>query len=450
MKNLNKLVLGFTALILLLCGCKETVDIPSSTASVEKVSGSYQEVAMSYVKEIMEEDYQAISNNYNYDEEMMKLVNDNQLNIVFESLITQNGKIIEVQNSNEIAQGAYVIVQVPTLLEKDNITINVVFDVDRNIAGVNFSEYIEPLNEVVSPIHLPTGATEVETPMIMRDGKELSGTLTLPNLEKLGPIVVLVHGSGPNDRDETIYGNTIFRDIAYLLAEKGIASYRYDKRTYLYSEESAEDTTFTVYDETINDVVDIVSILKSSDEVNKDEIYVLGHSLGGYCIPRIAQETEVAGYIMMAAPVSDLKTIMEEQFQYLSNFSDDKTYFDEALEELKRLENIEILKETDVIMGMGAAYWKDILSYEPLIEANTIDEPILVLQGEEDYQVTMSEYMLWKDEFEEKSNWSFISYEGLSHLMMPGDISENPNQYYTIKNNVDKRVSDDIAEFLLK
>ncbi|MDZ7606573.1 MAG: hypothetical protein U5K79_13515 [Cyclobacteriaceae bacterium] len=58
--------------------------------------------------------------------------------------------------------------------------------------------------------------------------------MTLPKGKNSFPIVLFVHGSGPNDRDETIGPNKPFRDIAYGLAEKGIASLRYDKRTFVY------------------------------------------------------------------------------------------------------------------------------------------------------------------------------------------------------------------------
>jgi len=85
---------------------------------------------------------------------------------------------------------------------------------------VIFSEYIEP--STVAALTLPEGTAEQELTLTMRDGKDLPATLTLPQGDQPAPVIILVHGSGPNDRNETLYGNTVFQDIAYRLAEQGI------------------------------------------------------------------------------------------------------------------------------------------------------------------------------------------------------------------------------------
>ncbi len=450
MANVKKIVLLLTVLMMVVSGCAQNEENPTETPSVELVSGSYQDIASSFMIDIQEENYESINTRYSYDEAMQEFVDNDELVNGFKSLITSAGAVIEIQTISEVVQGDFVIVQVPVILEKDQLIVNVVFDEERKIAGVNFAEYVEPSKEVVSPIELPSKAEEIDMPLIMRDGKELPGTLTIPQSEEPGPLVILVHGSGPNDRDETIYGNTVFKDIAYLLAQEGIASYRYDKRTLVYNEELIGDYDFTVYDETIYDVVDIVSILKSNEEISASEIYILGHSLGGYCIPRIAQLTEVAGYIMMAAPASDLRTLMEYQYNYLSQFQEDKTAFNEAINALSKLDDIDALSEEEFIMGSYSAYWQDILNYDVLLESDAIDVKTLVLQGEEDYQVPMSEFNMWKQHHENNELWTFISYEGLSHLMMPGNLGEDPTEYYMIRNNVNSEVTKDIASFILE
>ena len=139
-----------------------------------------------------------------------------QLQASLEPSLKQLGALKEIQTANEIQQGGYIIVQVPVLFENQNLCVNVVFDDQDQIAGVNFSEYVEPSN--VAALTLPEGAAEQELTLTMRDGKDLPATLTLPQGDQPAPVIILVHGSGPNDRNETLYGNTVFQDIAYRLA----------------------------------------------------------------------------------------------------------------------------------------------------------------------------------------------------------------------------------------
>ena len=111
---------------------------------------------------------------------------------------------------------------------------------DGKIAGILTAVYQEPDTEERKEY------TEKEISISIGEGKELPGTLILPDGEGPFPVVVFVHGSGPSDRDETINGNKPFKDLAEGLAEKGIASYRYDKRTYVYQKEAAMDIGLTV------------------------------------------------------------------------------------------------------------------------------------------------------------------------------------------------------------
>ena len=132
----------------------------------------------------------------------------------------------------------------------------------------------------------------------------------------------MIHGSGPNDRDETIGSLKPFRDIAEGLAEHGVAVYRFDKRTYVYGNEMMADHGITPADESIEDAVNAVQLLAQQDKIDADRIFVLGHSLGGNVIPAIAQELEQApvqahGFVMMAASPRGLDVLMREQLEFL-------------------------------------------------------------------------------------------------------------------------------------
>ncbi len=118
----------------------------------------------------------------------------------------------------------------------------------------------------------------------------LPGTMSIPRGDGPFAAVLLVHGSGPQDRDETIPPNKPFRDLAWGLASQGIAVLRYEKRTKAYAAQlgSVRDT-ITVKEEVLDDALEAVALLRERPEIDAQQIFVLGHSLGGYLAPRIGE-----------------------------------------------------------------------------------------------------------------------------------------------------------------
>ena len=139
------------------------------------------------------------------------------------------------------------------------------------------------------------------------------------------PCVILVHGSGPHDRDETIGPNKPFRDLAWGLAERGIAVVRYEKRTKAYGAACVPAGRELDYDtEAVDDAVAIVEQVKGFARAGfPDSVYVLGHSLGGTLAPRIAGRSKgLAGIIILAGLARPLEDALEEQFYYTSSLTD--------------------------------------------------------------------------------------------------------------------------------
>lgn len=127
----------------------------------------------------------------------------------------------------------------------------------------------------------------------------LPGTLSLPDKSGPFPVVLLIQGSGRHDRDQTIGPNKPFRDLAWGFAKNGIAVLRYDKRTKVYPNYKYKNDTLQEW--IIDDVLAAISLLNTIPEINKEQIFLLGHSLGGYLIPRIAlQAPNLKGFIVMA------------------------------------------------------------------------------------------------------------------------------------------------------
>ncbi|MDR0916762.1 MAG: alpha/beta hydrolase, partial [Oscillospiraceae bacterium] len=118
-------------------------------------------------------------------------------------------------------------------------------------------------------------------------GYPVQGVLTLPDGAEPCPAVVLLQGSGPQDYDESVAMNKPFRDIARGLAERGIASIRFTKRTLTYPERiQAKLADLTVREECIDDALAAKSLIAAEPRVDTDRIFLLGHSLGGMLAPR--------------------------------------------------------------------------------------------------------------------------------------------------------------------
>ena len=288
---------------------------------------------------------------------------------------------------------------------------------------------------------------------------ELPGILTVPKGEGPFPAVILLQGSGASDMDESIGKLKPFRDLAEGLAEKGIAVYRFDKRSYVYGMELMTNKQITLVDEYLEDAVNAVQLLARQDRIDPARIFVLGHSLGGNAIPAAARELENApvkacGFIMMAASPRPLDVLMREQYDFLYSLMPEITAEQQAekdamFAELDKLQNPDVLAGDEMVAGAYAAYWKWLADYDILQAAKNITRPVLLLQGEEDYQVTMEDFGLWKDALGGNENWRMISYPGLTHVFTAGQKTEGA-EVYTRSGRMDPRVIQDIADFIVQ
>ena len=288
---------------------------------------------------------------------------------------------------------------------------------------------------------------------------ELPGILTVPKGEGPFPAVVLLQGSGASDKDESIGNLKPFRDLAEGLAAEGIAVYRFDKRSYVYGAELMTNRQITLVDEYLEDAVNAVQLLARQDRIDPDRIFLLGHSLGGNAVPAAARELENApvkacGFIMMAASPRPLDVLMREQYDFLYSLMPEITAEQQAekdamFAELDKLQDLDALTGNDTVAGVYSAYWKWLADYDILQAAKNITRPVLLLQGEEDYQVTMEDFGLWKDALGGNENWRMISYPGLTHVFTAGQKTEGA-EVYTRSGRMDPRVIQDIADFIVQ
>jgi fermentation-respiration switch protein FrsA (DUF1100 family) len=350
------------------------------------------------------------------------------------------GAYVGVQGTRLTEEQGYDVAYVTAEFADMPMDIKVVFDDAGRIAGLFFTP---PQSEASAPDFAPPPYADpdsfTEQDIIVGEGTEwaLPGTLTLPASEGPFPAVVLVHGSGPNDRDETIGPNKPFRDLAQGLAAQGIASLRYDKRTLVHQTAVAMDANLTVQEETVDDAVTAVALLRETPGIDPQQVYVLGHSLGGTLIPRIgAQTPDAAGLIVLAGADRPLEDLMLEQVTYIFGLDGEvtdaeQTQLDTITAQVAAIKDIGLAGETlpEALAGAPAAYWLDLRGYVPSEMAQTLAQPLLILQGERDYQVTMEDFGRWQAALQGRENVTFKSYPALNHLFIPGEGPSSPAEY---------------------
>lgn len=318
-------------------------------------------------------------------------------------------------------------------------------------------EQAEQMAQVVPLVYNKEVMTEREV-MVGADGFQLPATLTLPisaSVNKKVPCVVLVHGSGPNDRDETLGPNKPFRDLAWLLAEEGIATLRYDKRTKVYGARSIPEGRELDYDvEAIDDAVAIIEQVAVYPEIDASNIYLLGHSLGGTLAPRIAQRSDnLAGIILFAGAARPLEDLLIEQMEYINSLSPSKeaeaqiAILKRQAANVKKYGSYGYDESLPPLMNLPLSYWAFANDYKPLEVVATLNIPILVMQGGRDYQVTMADFTLWQMALMLNKQSVFKNYPSLNHLFMEGEGKATP-QEYNRAGRIPAYVAKDIVNFI--
>jgi dienelactone hydrolase len=392
----------------------------------------------------------------NFDGTMRNALPAAKLQEVWNSLITQSGPFVEQAGTRRGKILMYDVIFVTCKFERAELDAKVVFDSNKQIAGLFFVPAKTSAPE--KPADLVSSDTFSEKEVLVGTGQSaLPGTLTLPKVQGPFPAVVLVHGSGPQDRDETIGPSKPFRDLAHGLASRGIAVLRYEKRTKAFpAQMAAIINRLTVKEEVIDDALAAAALLRESSQIDPNKVFVLGHSLGGYLIPRIGKgDSKIAGFIIMAGTARPLEDVVLEQFTYIFSLDGVITDTEKAsLEQLKsqiaKVKDPNLSAETsaaDSPLGVPAAYWLDLRGYQPAETAKELTCPMLILQGGRDYQVTDADFQLWKKALSSRKNVEFKFYEGLNHLFIEGQGKSTPAEYERA-GNVSEVVIGDIAGWI--
>lgn len=391
-----------------------------------------------------------------FDETMKSASPPDKLQTFWQAVGAQFGSFKKQIGARTEKAAPYEIVYVTCEFEESKIDFELVFNQTGQIAGM-FIVTAETLVEFSVPSYADQNLFTEKEVTVGTGEFALRGTLATPQKKKIIPAVVLVHGSGPNDRDETVGGAKPFRDLAWGLASKGVAVLRYEKRTLEHGKKLASIKNFTVKEEVIDDAVSAVELLRKTEGIDPKRIFVLGHSLGGMLIPRIGKrDPKIAGFIVLAGATRPLEDMILEQSNYLASLDGNVSE-----EEKKRLASfkefaaqVKNLKPEDaaankILFGAPASYYLDLRGYNPPESAKQLKQPILILQGERDYQVTMVDFQNWRNALSGKKNVTFKAYPKLNHLFVAGEGAATSSEYHKA-GNVAETVIVDIVEWIEK
>lgn len=291
----------------------------------------------------------------------------------------------------------------------------------------------------------------------------LNGLLTLPvDMVKPVPAVVLVHGSGASNMDEKVGRLTPFRDLAEGLARRGIASIRYDKRSFAHGLKMLRDKNLeiTVKTETIDDAILATEILKKDARIDPDQIFIIGHSMGGMLAPRIDSEGgNYRGLIIMAGSPRKLEEIMLDQNEAILRSSKGLVQWivKKQIRKITKLfDGLYQLSDQEAKArksggGTTLYYFKEMGEHAAPNYLTALEKPILILQGEKDFQATVTkDFEAYQQLLCGKNNVTFRLYENLNHAFVPsvyGNIMK-AKQEYSIEQHIPEAVIADIADWI--
>jgi uncharacterized protein len=391
---------------------------------------------------------------------LREMVSASGLQAAWAAELDRHGRVTSVGAPvSEPAGPGIVAVRIPVTFEHGELAVVMAVTEDGWLTGIQLlpASAAGPTQPWQPPAYADPGAFS-EQELTVGDGPmAVPGTLSLPHQPRPCPAVVLLGGSGPQDRDETIGRNKPLKDLAWGLASHGVGVMRFDKVTYAHARQLAQARDFTLSDEYLPQAVAAIRLLAGLPAVDSARIFVAGHSLGGTVAPRVAAaEPSVAGLIILAGGTQPMHRAAVRQLRYLASLDPGSAAATQpAVDAMTRQANVvdspglsPATPDSDLPFGIPAAYWLDVRGYDPAAAAAALGKPVLLLQGGRDYQSTVAEDLAgWETGLAGHADVTVRVYAPDNHLFFPGSGPSAPAEYEPAQ-HVDPAVITDILAWL--
>ena len=375
------------------------------------------------------------------------------------------GKVQDWSLYENVLYGSELVFTYEMTMENGNMRLVNMFTADMDLVMLDL--YVSP-DQALESTKMPEGIVEEDVVLEIEGGYPVNGKLTYPAGAKAGDdlkAVVLVSAEGANNIDYSAKNVYMYRDMAWGLAQKGIASVRFEKSTLVYQDElemvDCPADMQTVAFEYTDHTLAATELLRGLDFVNAEQVYYAGSGQGGVVAPRADEIADYAGIIMLStSPRPYYDVIYDQRINYgLIDRSDEEIYYLVSRTEAERdyLEDgdhLDVEEEDlmqDVIFGRTTAFWVDFLEIDCAEYLKEVQKPVLILQGENDYMITMdADYSVWQEEMEDESYATLKSYEGLSFFMTESKgIFSGHYMEFDRPARVSETVIEDVATWML-
>ncbi|WP_121822619.1 alpha/beta hydrolase [Halostella salina] len=425
-----------------------TTQPTTGTTTPEATVAGLETTARRFVTDLASGDYGAARSAFA--PSAREQVSTDQLETVWTSLERAAGRFVRIATTEHGTVEGRDLISVTVQFRNARQVLNLVFDDEGAVIGFRVAGSPDTGGSWSPPAYADRDAfAETEVSLSATDSCSLPGTLTMPAGEGQVPGVVLVHGSGPSDRDGTIGPNKPLKDLAWGVASRGVAVLRYEKRTAACRVDPA---TVTIDAEVTDDALTALARLREAERVRPGDTCVVGHSLGAMLAPRIvARSEQLAGGGMLAPPARSLLDLQIQQYEYLATLdgsvSDlERERIDAVRDAVERIRAGEVA-EGELVLNAPPGYWESLESYDQVETAASLSRPLFIAQGGRDYQVTVEEdFRRWRDALT-RANVTFERYPDLNHLFMPGEGTPNPSEYYR-PNHVAEALVADLATWV--
>lgn len=416
------------------------------------LTNSSELVEIELPKEVIK-DFQSgnVENVYSkFDSSVAKILPPHRLAPIWSQLVANYGEFIGFGLQDTTSKGDNLIIN--TDLDYEKAIMNFMLSVNKQtnrISGIYFSEQEKKniRSEIEKPLPTYIDTTKFqEEDIVIKDIFDLKGKLTLPKSQTNKIVFVLVHGSGPNDMDGTLGENKFLKNLAWGLSSIGFSTIRYNKITKRHVQKLVEKNPgMTQSDEYDNSIKGAIEFVRTTPKLKDLNIFLVGHSQGASAITSFSSNNEIKGLILLAGTPRKLYDLYTEQLEYIFNIDgivrpSERTIIEEHKNKIGYYKNYKkgIIEKDSLPMNLSIEYLRYLDDFNPISNLKESEKPILILNCGHDYQVTKTDFDIWKSNLSSKSNVTLKYLDKLNHIFAETETMAVPADYqkYTPISNI--------------